>query len=81
MKVKISSKWLALALSFSTVVSSLPSQGYARNDLTKLITRDSNGLQDIVTWDEHSLFIRGERLVLWSGEVGFYILFMLCGNC
>jgi Glycosyl hydrolases family 35 len=26
-------------------------------------------LQDIVTWDEQSLFIRGERVMLWSGEV------------
>jgi hypothetical protein len=25
-------------------------------------------LQDIVTWDEHSLMIRGERVMLYSGE-------------
>ena len=25
-------------------------------------------LQDIVTWDEHSLKIRGERVMLFSGE-------------
>jgi hypothetical protein len=25
-------------------------------------------LQDIVTWDEHSLLIRGERVMLYSGE-------------
>ena len=25
-------------------------------------------LQDIVTWDEHSLFINGERLMIFSGE-------------
>jgi hypothetical protein len=25
-------------------------------------------LQDIVTWDEHSLLIRGERVMLFSGE-------------
>lgn len=25
-------------------------------------------LQDIVTWDEHSLFVRGERIMLFSGE-------------
>lgn len=33
-------------------------------------------LQDIVTWDEHSLLIRGERVMLFSGEfhpVGFSI--------
>ncbi|KAI1333569.1 glycoside hydrolase family 35 protein [Xylariaceae sp. FL0016] len=26
-------------------------------------------LQDIVTWDEHSLFVNGERVMLFSGEV------------
>jgi len=26
-------------------------------------------LQDIVTWDDKSLFIRGERIMIWSGEV------------
>ncbi|EMC91653.1 glycoside hydrolase family 35 protein [Baudoinia panamericana UAMH 10762] len=25
-------------------------------------------LQDIVTWDEHSLFVRGERVLFYSGE-------------
>jgi hypothetical protein len=25
-------------------------------------------LQDIVTWDEHSLFINGERIMIFSGE-------------
>ena len=25
-------------------------------------------LQDIVTWDEHSLLIRGKRVMLYSGE-------------
>lgn len=26
-------------------------------------------LQDIVTWDEHSLFVHGERVIFWGGEV------------
>lgn len=26
-------------------------------------------LQDIITWDEHSLFIRGERAMMYSGEL------------
>ncbi|CZR69346.1 probable beta-galactosidase [Phialocephala subalpina] len=30
--------------------------------------RDSDGLQNIVTWDEHSLFVHGERVFLFSGE-------------
>ncbi|TKA80766.1 hypothetical protein B0A49_00503, partial [Cryomyces minteri] len=25
-------------------------------------------LQDIVTWDEHSLFVRGKRVLFYSGE-------------
>lgn len=25
-------------------------------------------LQDIVTWDEHSLFVHGERIIFYSGE-------------
>lgn len=25
--------------------------------------------QDIVTWDEHSLFVHGERIIFWGGEV------------
>ncbi|KAF9878523.1 beta-galactosidase [Colletotrichum karsti] len=35
-----------------------------------IIVRDDvhNPEQDIVTWDEHSLFIRGERVVVLSGE-------------
>ncbi|KAF2818508.1 hypothetical protein CC86DRAFT_336927 [Ophiobolus disseminans] len=26
-------------------------------------------LQDIVTWDEHSLFVHGKRIIFWGGEV------------
>ncbi|KAI0138059.1 glycoside hydrolase family 35 protein [Hypoxylon sp. NC0597] len=29
---------------------------------------DERSLQDVVTWDEHSLFIRGERIMVMSGE-------------
>jgi hypothetical protein len=28
----------------------------------------TDGLQDIVTWDEHSIFVRGERVLFYSGE-------------
>ena len=77
MKVKISLNRLTLALSLAAaVVSALPSPGpqYVGKDFTKLITRESVGLQDIVTWDEHSIFIRGERMAIWSGEVSCLIL-------
>ncbi len=26
-------------------------------------------LQDVVTWDEHSLFVHGKRIIFWGGEV------------
>ncbi|KAG5733968.1 putative beta-galactosidase A [Termitomyces sp. T112] len=42
-----------------------------RRDLriNKLVPRLSTGLQDIVTWDEYSLFINGKRVMIFSGEV------------
>ncbi|KAF9871549.1 glycosyl hydrolase family 35 [Colletotrichum karsti] len=30
---------------------------------------DKRQLQDIVTWDEQSLFVRGERVMIFSGEI------------
>ncbi|KAI1407154.1 glycoside hydrolase family 35 protein [Hypoxylon sp. FL1857] len=33
------------------------------------IRGNSTGLQDIVTWDEYSIFVRGERIMFLSGEV------------
>lgn len=33
------------------------------------LPRQSSNLQDIVTWDEYSLKINGERLMILSGEV------------
>ena len=37
---------------------------------TNLVVKPYSGkpLQDIVTWDEHSIFVRGERIMLFSGE-------------
>ena len=31
-------------------------------------------LQDIVTWDEHSIYVRGERIMLFNGEFHPYRL-------
>jgi hypothetical protein len=28
----------------------------------------SNGLQNVVTWDEHTIFVHGERVLFYSGE-------------
>lgn len=36
------------------------------NELIKPYKREL--LQDIVTWDEHSLFVHGERIYFYSGE-------------
>lgn len=36
------------------------------NELIKPYKREP--LQDIVTWDEHSLFVHGERVLFYSGE-------------
>lgn len=33
------------------------------------IIAEREPLQDIVTWDEHSLFVHGERIIFWGGEV------------
>lgn len=33
-----------------------------------IVTAESDGLQDIVTYDEYSFYVRGERLVFYSGE-------------
>ncbi|KAJ8113720.1 hypothetical protein OPT61_g4217 [Boeremia exigua] len=34
-----------------------------------LIVTERAPLQDIVTWDEHSLFVHGKRVIFWGGEV------------
>jgi hypothetical protein len=36
------------------------------NEIIKPYKREL--LQDIVTWDEHSLFVHGERIMFYSGE-------------
>lgn len=52
----------ALALSVSDALS-LAGRSVNLVDIDK-----SAPLQDLVTWDEHSLFIRGERVMMYSGE-------------
>ncbi|PQE22525.1 Glycoside hydrolase family 35 protein [Rutstroemia sp. NJR-2017a BVV2] len=39
-----------------------------------VVERESDGLQDIVTYDEHSLLVYGERLFIFSGEFHPYRL-------
>ncbi|KFZ09594.1 hypothetical protein V501_05524 [Pseudogymnoascus sp. VKM F-4519 (FW-2642)] len=38
------------------------------------VERDSDGLQNIVTYDEHSLMVHGERIFVYSGEFHPYRL-------
>ncbi|KFY95212.1 hypothetical protein V500_02889 [Pseudogymnoascus sp. VKM F-4518 (FW-2643)] len=38
------------------------------------VERDSDGLQNIVTYDEHSLMVHGERIYVYSGEFHPYRL-------
>jgi hypothetical protein len=39
------------------------------NDLIKPYkSKRDELLQSLVTWDEHSLFVRGERVLIYSGE-------------
>lgn len=35
---------------------------------TNSLTLKRQLLQDLVTWDQHSLFVRGERVMIYSGE-------------
>ncbi|PCG90900.1 Glycoside hydrolase, family 35 [Penicillium occitanis (nom. inval.)] len=52
------------AFLLSTLALSLGSEGRAVN-----LRRHSNSsLEDLVTWDEHSFFVRGERLMIFAGE-------------
>ncbi|KUL82910.1 hypothetical protein ZTR_10382 [Talaromyces verruculosus] len=56
--------WFSSSFLLSTLAFSLGCQGAA------LISerRSGNFRQDLVTWDEHSFFVRGERLMIFSGE-------------
>ncbi|KAH8817367.1 glycoside hydrolase superfamily [Xylogone sp. PMI_703] len=55
----------ALSLLCLAGTLTVPVSEYAegRRDVSK-----SEQLQNIVTWDEHSIFVRGERIMLFSGE-------------
>ncbi|KZM26721.1 uncharacterized protein EKO05_0008805 [Ascochyta rabiei] len=56
--------WVTLSL--------LPTQATARalgSKPSDLIIAERAPLQDIVTWDEHSLIVHGKRVIFWGGEV------------
>jgi hypothetical protein len=56
----------ALVAGLAITCDALAIQKQNMNELIKPYKRAP--LQDIVTWDEHSLFVHGERIVLYSGE-------------
>ncbi|KAH7102269.1 glycoside hydrolase superfamily [Auriculariales sp. MPI-PUGE-AT-0066] len=60
--MKLTPAFLSLCIAASTFLE-------AGAHLNLNIKRDSNGLQEVVTWDKHSLFINGERVRLYGGEV------------
>ncbi|CAA9958345.1 Beta-galactosidase [Pyrenophora teres f. maculata] len=63
----------ALALSCLAIGTAARAVGYSSpKDWIKPYKREA--LQDIVTWDEDSLFVHGERIFLYSGEVHPYRL-------
>jgi hypothetical protein len=59
-------KAAALVASLAITSDALALKKQNLNDLIKPYKREL--LQDLVTWDEHSLFVRGERIMLYSGE-------------
>ncbi|KAI1476633.1 glycoside hydrolase family 35 protein [Daldinia eschscholtzii] len=57
--------WLWCLLTYHLSVGA----GFLPLEETLSIRGDNRTLQDLVTWDEHSIFVRGEQLVFLSGEV------------
>lgn len=54
---------LALAASALSLVTEAHIAGRKVN-----IDPSSNGLQDVVTWDKHTIFVHGKRVLFYSGE-------------
>lgn len=59
-------KAAALVASLAITSDALAVRKPNLNDIIKPYKREL--LQDLVTWDEHSLFVRGERIMIYSGE-------------
>lgn len=54
--------WLTCALSSTALVIS------GQEFSIKQSKRTDDGLTNLVTWDAHSVFVRGERLMIYGGE-------------
>lgn len=58
----------SILLGSSGLVSSLSFRGHGSSSY-RILDAKRDLLQDVITWDEHSLFIRGERAMMYSGEL------------
>ncbi|KAJ6015375.1 beta-galactosidase [Penicillium herquei] len=71
MRVAFSLLWLAWQI-FGMSLALLSASTSASKDISSVTRLQKNTtdviLQDIVTWDEKSLFVRGERVIILSGE-------------
>ncbi|OAG13056.1 uncharacterized protein CC84DRAFT_1227943 [Paraphaeosphaeria sporulosa] len=63
----------AAALACLTIAANARAVGY-RSPTDFIVPYKRQALQDIVTWDKDTIFINGERLFLYSGEVHPYRL-------
>lgn len=64
--MKLTQALFRVALGFLPVQAAGRAFGVKPSDY---IIAERAPLQDIVTWDEHSLFVHGERVIFWGGEV------------
>src|SRR5271170_4283844 len=59
---------LALFALFSFLAAQASGLTIGRNPKVVIVPYKKALLQNLVTWDDHSLFVRGERIVFYSGE-------------
>ena len=58
----------ALLALFSWLAVQASGLAIGRNPKAVIVPSNKVLLQDLVTWDDHSLFVRGERILFYSGE-------------
>ncbi|KAF2094930.1 beta-galactosidase [Rhizodiscina lignyota] len=62
------SRFFTLAVSCVSSFAAIAEAAVVARKPAISIDPTSDGLQNIVTWDEHSIFVRGERVLFYSGE-------------
>ncbi|KAI5867902.1 glycoside hydrolase family 35 protein [Durotheca rogersii] len=63
------SSFLLATVTHALLGFALAVPGFADTTIWNSLDKRADPAQDIVTWDEHSLFVRGERVMIFSGEV------------